>query len=210
MAEFAEALRLVELTCARLCHDLGGLIGTVGQALDLASGDGSTADEAAELARQAALILMRRLRLLRIAWGIEGEALTRDDLGDLAVGLTGAPRLALDLVGVPAGTTFSPPMARLILNLLLLANESLPGGGHIRLSGGATDVFVVIEGPNAAWPAGLALCLVDAATAHAAIADPRSVQMPLTALFARAYGLRLSLLMAADHGGPAPLRLSAV
>ncbi|MDE3154504.1 MAG: hypothetical protein KGN76_05340, partial [Acidobacteriota bacterium] len=103
-------------------------------------------DEAADLARQAALILMRRLRLLRIAWGIEGEALTRDDLSDLAVGLTGASRLALDLVGVPAGTTFSPPMARLILNLLLLANESLPGGGHIRLSGGATDVFVVIEG----------------------------------------------------------------
>lgn len=210
MADHAEALRLTELTCARLCHDLGGLIGTVNQALELAAADGPTANEAASLVRLAALTLMHRLRLLRAAWGGEGEALDLTQLRGLAAGLTGAARLTLDLAGLPDDTAFSPPMARMVLNLLLLANESLPGGGRIGLSGGAADVFIGIEGPNAAWPAGLASCLVDADAAFAAMAGPRSIQLPLTALFARDPGLRLSLLMATDRGRPPLLRLTAV
>ena len=43
----------------------------------------------------------------------------------------------------------------MVLNLLLLAAESLPGGGIVALSGSpGKHVLVTIAGPRAAWPAG--------------------------------------------------------
>ena len=74
-----------------------------------------------------------------------------------------------------------------MLNLLLLAAESLPGGGIVALSGSpAHSILVTISGPRAAWPAGLAIWLNDEAAAwQAMLADPRRLQAPLTALLAR-------------------------
>ena len=92
-----------------------------------------------------------------------------------------------------------------MLNLLLLAAESLPGGGIVALSGSPADSIVVtISGPRAAWPAGLGAWLTDEAAAwEAMLADPRRLQAPLTALLARGHGLRLSMLMPAGAGGEA-------
>lgn len=208
MAEYAEAMRLVELTCARLCHDLSSLVGSLNGALELVADDWPTTDEAFALARQAARELMWRLRLLRAAWGEGGPELPLAGLRDLSAGLIGAHRLTLDLTGLPDDAVFVPPMARAVLNVLLLANESLPAAGQIWFTGAPTDLYVSIAGPGAAWPAGLPLCLVDPAAAMAAFSNPRSIQMPLTALLARGLGLRLSVLMAAGSGGPPPLRLS--
>ena len=205
MTERAEILRVAELVCARLCHDLSGLIGTLHQTLELAPDDG----EALALGRTAAAELMARLRLLRAAWSAAETSLPLAELAPLAAGLTGARNLTLDLTGVAEATVFPPAVGRMVLNLLLLANDSLPAGGRIALSGDATEVFVIIDGPHAAWPIGLALCLVDEGAARAACSDATTIQMPLTALLARGMGLRLSLLMATAGNRPAPLRLTA-
>ena len=204
MAARAEALRLAEATATRLCHDLSGPIGSLNQALELAAMELSAESEAFALARQAAGELARRVELVRAAWGADGPSAGLADLRSLATGL----RAELDLTGVAAGAVFPRPAARVLLNLLLLANESLPKGGRIALSGSPTDLFVAIEGPGAHWPAGLALCLVDEDAAMAAIADPRTLRMPLTALLARDLGFRLSVLFVGPKGMPAPLRLS--
>jgi hypothetical protein len=95
----------------------------------------------------------------------------------------------------------------MVLNLLLLAGDSLPGGGTIRLTGAAADLFIHIDGPRAAWPAGLAACLADATTALAALDEVRTVQMPLTALLAHGLGLSLSPLMSPAAQPAYPLRL---
>jgi hypothetical protein len=98
-----------------------------------------------------------------------------------------------------------------LLNLLLLAGDALNGSGEVTLDGTGSDLIVAIAGPRAAWPAGLASALTSEAAAWAALRDARSLQLPLTALLARALGLRLSLLMPAGPGGPAPpLRLCEV
>lgn len=204
MAARAEALRLAEAVATRLCHDLSGPIGSLNQALELAALELSCQGEAFALARQAAAELAHRIRLIRAAWGESDAPLALAGLRSLAKGL----RAELDLMDMPDGTVFGPPMARVLSNILLLANESLPQGGRIALSGSATDVFAVIEGPGANWPPGLPLCLTDEVAAMAAIADPRTLQMPLTALFAHGLGLRLSLLLGGPKGVPAPLRLS--
>lgn len=206
----SDPLRLAELVCARMSHDLGGTIGTLAGALELAE-DPLVGAEAMALAQQAAAELRQHLELLRATWGPTGAPLGLAALRTLAEGLPHARRSTLDLTALPEDTAFSPPFARLVLNLLLLAGDALNGSGEVTLTGTSTDLVIAIAGPRAAWPSGMASCLNSDAEAWAALRDARSLQMPLTALLARALGLRLSLLLPAGPGHPAPpLRLCEV
>jgi hypothetical protein len=102
-------------------------------------------------------------------------------------------------------------MARLVLNIVLLAREAMPRGGVLALSGDpATDIVAQIAGPDAAWPVGFARCMADEAYAWSAFSDPRDLQAPLTALIARANGMRLSLMMATGpaDANPPPLLIA--
>ncbi len=210
MAGAIDPLRLAELVCARMSHDLGGTIGTLAGALELAE-DPAVAGEAIALAVQAATELRQRLELQRACWGPTAGALDLPALHRLAEGLPHGKRCTIDFSDLPEDTAFAASFARVVLNLLLLAGDALNGRGEVRLAGSSTDLVVVIAGPRAAWPAGLAGCLASEAGAWAALRDARSLQMPLTALLARALGLRLSLLMPGGPGGPPPpLRLCEV
>lgn len=203
-----ERLRLAEQLCDRISHDLSGVIGTLCGALDMTD-DPAVAGEAALVARQAATELRHRLELQRACWGSAPAALDLPALRLLAEGLPQGRRCALDLAGLPEATVFSPGFGRVVLNLLLLASESLRFGGVIALSGSGSDLVVAIAGPHAAWPDGLVRCLASADAAWDALRDPRSLLLPLTALLARSQGLRLSLLLPAGAPGPAPpLRLT--
>ncbi|HUB16589.1 MAG TPA: histidine phosphotransferase family protein [Acetobacteraceae bacterium] len=210
MPTLKDPLRLAELLCGRISHDLAGMIGTLAGALEL-TGDPSVAAEAIALARHSAIEARQRLEVLRASWGPELDPLALPTLQTLAEGLPQVHRCRLDMSGLPHDTVFSPSFARVLLNLLLLATESLHGSGTIALSGGATDLIIAISGPRAAWPAGLLACLADESAAWDALADPNAVQMPLTVLLARAAGLRLSLLLPSGPNGPTPpLRLQKV
>ncbi len=199
MPDLTETLRLVEHVSARLCHDLGGLIGTVGGAVDMLAEEDGRDGEIAAFAMTASRALVQRLRLMRAAWGPETEAMTLNMLMALAEPSLTARRVVLDFGSVAASEVFAPRVARIVLNLLLLAADGLPRGGMIKLIGGAADLFVRIEGQGAAWPTGLAACVHDEAAAIAALSTARSVQMPLTALFALGGMSRLSPVI-----GPLP------
>jgi histidine phosphotransferase ChpT len=204
----SDRLRLAELLCARISHDLGGMIGTLAGALEMAD-DPAVAAEAVSVAHQAALELRLRLELQRACWGPEPGAIDLPALRALAEGLPQGKHCVLDLAALPPDTIFSPAFGRIVLNLLMLAADSLKAGGEITLAGSGTDLVVAIAGPRAAWPNTLAPCLASDAAAWAALRDPRSMLMPLTALLARSLGLRLSVLMPAGAPGRAPpLRLT--
>ncbi len=210
MSGASDKLRLAELVCARMSHDLGGTIGTLAGALELAE-DPAVATEALALANQAATELRQRLELQRATWGPTAGPLDLAALRSLAEGLPHARRCTIDFSAVPDDTVFAAPFARVLLNLLLLAGDALNGGGTVTLAGSGTDLIIAIAGKRAAWPSGLAGCLASEAGAWAALGDARSLQMPLTALLAHALGLRLTLLMPGGPGGPAPpLRLCEV
>jgi histidine phosphotransferase ChpT len=203
-----DRLRLTELVCARLCHDLSGLLGSLVGTLELVT-EASEDTEAASIVTATATALALRLKLLRAAWGGQPEPLDLPHLTVLARGLVGR-RVGLDVSGLLETTVFPPAVGRLVLNLLLLAAESLPKGGVLRLDGGSDDLIARLIGPSAAWPAGLLGMLVDGATAWQALADPRTMQAPLTALLAHHHGLRLTALV--PSGSPTtapPLRLTA-
>ena len=192
MADLTETIRLVELTCARLCHDLSGLIGTVGNALDLVAEETGGGNEVLAFAMSAASALTQRLRLMRAALAPETEALTLTALRALVVPPFAARRIGLDMRSLPEEGTFSPGSGQVALNLILLAGDCLPKGGTIVLMGEPDDLFLRLDGPGAAWPPGLTACLRDEAASFAALTGVRSVQMPLTALLAVSRGLRLS------------------
>lgn len=199
-------LHLAGLLAARLTHDISGPLGTTMGALELAQEDPDSAGEALPLAAEAARELRDRLRLLRAAWGAEAGPLGVADLLGLAAGLPQGRRVKIDLSGLPGAAVFPPASGRLLLNILLLGAEGLPGGGVMALHGDAErQVVATIAGPRAAWPASLAGCLADETTAWEALTGARTLQAPLTALLARTSGLRLSFLMAAEPEPAPPL-----
>jgi histidine phosphotransferase ChpT len=210
MSASKDATRLAELLCARISHDLGGMIGTLAGALELTD-DPSVAAEALALARQAASELRQHLSLQRASWGPAAVPLTLPGLRSLMESQPTARRCRLDLAGVAEDTVFAPSFGRVVLNLLLLAMEALNGAGTVTLTGNGTDLIVAIAGPRAAWPAGLAAFLAGEQTTWAAVRDPTTLQMPLTVLLARALGLHLSLLLPTGVSPlPPPLRLQKV
>ncbi|HEY2618078.1 MAG TPA: histidine phosphotransferase family protein [Acetobacteraceae bacterium] len=199
-----ESLRIAELLCARLCHDLSGPLGALIGVLEVAREEQPDSETLA-IAEDTAVELGQRLKLLRAAWGLDGDDLDVMRLRGFADCLSSSRRVRLDLAGLQPDAEFPPPVARIILNLVLLAAESLPGGGIVAVSGSPSSaILVTISGPRAAWPAGFAVWLNDEAAAwEAMIADPRRIQAPLTALLARGLGLRLSMLMPAGPLGDA-------
>jgi histidine phosphotransferase ChpT len=204
VTEKTDALRLAELLCARLCHDLAGPIGTLVGALELVREQQPDSEEAA-LAEEAAGEVAQRLKLLRAAWSETSEELDRPRLASLAGGLLRARKLNLVLEGLDQDIVFPPNVARIVRNLLLLGIESTPGGGTMVLSSaGRGSIVLAIEGPRSGWPVGLAGWLADDEIAwKALLAGTRTVQGPLTALLARDAGFRLSIMMPAGPGDEA-------
>lgn len=193
-----EALRLAEVLCARLCHDVAGSLGALIGSLDLArDNDGGMTEEALELASTAGRALISRLRLLRAAWAGTDAPLDLPTLADLAQGLP-SRRIELDLSAMPRGAEFDPATGRVVLNLVLLAAEALPAGGTIWLERTEGDLLIGVSGPHSAWPAALGAALAGAVR----IEGPRELQAPLTVLLARAAGFSLSLLMPAGPSAP--------
>jgi histidine phosphotransferase ChpT len=200
MADPGETVRLVELVCARLCHDLGGLIGTVGNALDMLAEDAAGGDEVLAFAASANKALAERLRLMRTAWGPEFEPLSLPALVRLVSPPLAARRVGLDCRALPSDRVFSPAVGRVVLNLIVLAGDCLPKGGTIVLLGEPADLLLRIDGPGAAWPQGFTACMADVAGALATLTGSRSVQMSLTVLFAASARLTLSPVLGAAGG----------
>lgn len=202
------ALRIGELICARVCHDLGGLAGTLTGTLQLAqeelaqneSAPGGGGIEALALAREAADALVRRLRLLRAALGPVSDPLGAPGIAELATGL--GERLHVDVSGVRT-EPLAAEQARLALAMLLLGAEALPMGGNLRLETNTEGMVVVTaHGPRAAWPPSIAQSFGQS-LADAVPNAPRGLFAPFCGLLAGAAGMTL----AAED---APPRLCAV
>jgi histidine phosphotransferase ChpT len=160
------SLALAETLAGRLCHDLAGMVGTLMGAVELASEEPSMRDEALPMAVEAATALGDRLRLMRAAWGGEGFPMDGSDLRALATGLPRGRRVLVSLDGLAPTRNFPASTARLLLNLLILAVESLAGDGTVTLVDASDGRLVLsIDGPRAAWPSGFAGQLADAAVA---------------------------------------------
>jgi histidine phosphotransferase ChpT len=126
-----DALRLAALLCSRLAHDLAGPASAISNGLELAFADAG--DEAADLTREASDQLKNRLAMLRRAYGT-GEGLSWDEARRISVAYLAGSRYRLTWPWTPDGDA-SP--ARLVLNMILCAMETTPGGGDLVVEPGA-------------------------------------------------------------------------
>jgi hypothetical protein len=193
------ALRLIEVATASLCEALGESAGLLGKTLSAQPGMGTPVTDAADA-------LIKQLHLRQVAWGPAVDPISLQQLVALTHGLPN--HVAVDVSALQVATVFSAALGRVVLNVLLLAADSLPQGGRVTLAGAPSDLFIRIAGPAAAWPAGMGLCLANEAEAQAALADGQTLQMAVMALLARVSGIRLSAMFpSATSAEPAILRL---
>jgi histidine phosphotransferase ChpT len=175
-------LKVAQLLCSRMCHDLVGPVGAVNAGLELLTEASVGSIEALDLALDSGAQVTRRLEFYRMAFGFGGaEGVMRLDRShDLAAGLLAGGGVALDWDTAPpwAERDVASASARLVLNLVLLGVEALPRGGSLTVRFAQLDEGVCV----AVTAAGRGACLRDEvraalqADASAADLSVRSVQ----------------------------------
>lgn len=130
-------VRLVELLCSRLCHDLVSPVGAIHNGLELlAENEPEMEKEILGLLSKSSAEASCRLRFFRVAFGYASgsmEALPLEEGRRLLAGFLKEGRVALDWPGIE--TVASVPAAKgavkLLLNMALIASEALPKGGTV-------------------------------------------------------------------------------
>jgi len=157
-----DELRMAELLCTRLCHDLTGPIGAVNNGAEFLSEEGfNMQSQAVDLIVSSAFSAVTRLQFYRFAYGKvkdHGEA-NLADKQKLAMDFFADGKIALDWPDAhtdSAGVSISVKMARLIYNLLIIASGTLIRGGTVGVRIGQGDeghkqVTVTAKGPGLKW-----------------------------------------------------------
>lgn len=169
---------LAEALASRLCHDFAGLAGTVAGLLELA--EQQPPEEALAMAREASGQLVRRLRVVRAAWGglaAWPSAGLAAPMADLA---TRELRIELDAETLRQGRR--PACGRLLLNVALVGQELLRGRGTVSFCSETPGLAAVTL--SATRQGGPAWCRLQAADTI----EPRLFQQAWTAIVAASCG----------------------
>lgn len=137
---------LASLLCSRVCHDIISPVGAINNGLELLDESGADEDAMA-LIRASAVNASARLQFARIAFGAAGSAGVEIDTGDaqaVALAFMKGEKPEFTWQGERA---FMPKnQLKLLLNLILVANGSIPRGGTLDCSyeiGSDTPVFTL-------------------------------------------------------------------
>lgn len=192
-----EALDLAALLCSRMCHDLISPVGAIVNGLEVMEDDNDEQTKvfALGLIKKSAQQASARLQFCRLAFGASGSAGAAIDLGDAENVTRGCfeddktklvwniPRLLLPKNRV-----------KLLLNLVLLAGQTIPRGGVLTIDpvgeGETMGFRLTAAGLNARIPAALpALVCCEAVEPL----DAHAIQPFHAGLLASACGLGVTL-----------------
>jgi histidine phosphotransferase ChpT len=136
-------LKVLELVCSRLCHDLISPVGAIGNGLELMEEDGDEAlqADAQRLVQNSIQRASALLQLYRCAYGNAGnqQSFGPNEAVKLAKEAMDPNRVELRAT-VPPGIEWPTGFGKLLLNAILTVAEWLPRGGILSLtvSGGGT------------------------------------------------------------------------
>lgn len=128
------ASNLAALMCARICHDLVSPVGALGAALEVL-GDESNADmhdDAMDLVKTSARQAAHKLKFLRLAFGAGSSApgvLSIDEIKGYVDDMYGEGKATISWQSTLDG--LSKSHGRLVLNLVMIAVQSIPRGGEL-------------------------------------------------------------------------------
>ena len=198
-----DALDLGALLCSRVCHDVISPVGAIVNGLEVLADekDEGMRDFAYDLIRKSAVTASARLQFARLAFGAAGSAGSAIDLGDaeqVARGIFNDDKTRLDW---QAPRLLLPKnQVKLILNLLVIAQSTIPRGGVVSLAlsgeGDGLQVQVGAHGPAARIPPALPLLL--RGESESGSIDSHSIQPYYTGLVAQAAGLSVSASLSGD------------
>lgn len=199
-------LRVSELLCSRLCHELVSPVGAINNGIELIEELGDDmVGEAMSLVRQSGQRAAAVLAMYRLAYGAAGAS-TQGRLGemrDIAVRYLSYGKCTLDW-SLPDEISEDLPdgSVKVILNLVVLAEDALMHGGTIAValarSPAPGRLTVTARGNRVALDEAARQAL--SAAADPAVLTPRTVHPFVTSLFARTYGLPLGLAETDDRG----------
>ena len=152
--EGAADLRLAQLLCARVCHDLIGAAGAIETGVDLLAEDSADQADIFDLIGLSGRQLNRRLAFYRLAFGMTGQAGDTRPVAEarrLAEGFLDGGRVTLRwrVEGeTPEEGRIGANETRLLLCAILVAAEGLRRGGvlSVRLERSGTGTMLVLDG----------------------------------------------------------------
>ncbi|HEV7371959.1 histidine phosphotransferase family protein [Arenibaculum sp.] len=190
-------IRVAELLCSRLCHELVSPIGAINNGVELIEEMGEDmTDEAIALIAHSAGQAARRLRLLRLAYGAAGAGGTAGfaDAQQAASAYFTGGKISLDWPPgrLPDALAERRGAAKMLLNLLVLGEEALAYGGTLRVDADGGGPSVVAEGRAAGLRPETRAALEGSVAVDAL--SPRTVHAFATGSFAASYGFRLDVV----------------
>lgn len=187
-----ENTKLTALVASRICHDMVEPMSAIIQGLEMIKdGDGKADPDALSLLDHGVGKAWAKLEFFRFAMAgamAEGESELEEGR---AVAIKLYSVLKPELVWSAPAVAMPRPAVRVIVNLLLIANECLPRGGKVEVSASKLseggEVLVTATGPRAKLREATALALQGEGqelTGH-------TIQPTLTGLLARQGGVEL-------------------
>jgi histidine phosphotransferase ChpT len=186
--------RVLELLCARLCHELISPVGAINNGVELLDEDDPEfVKEAMTLIGQSARKAGQRLQFYRFAYGTAGAASggASIDGRDLSVGLLEGGKVRCDWS--QEARDLALPWQRIGCNMLVLALEVLPRGGTVLVRPLDGGVEVTAEGETINVSADLRSLLEGDADIDIDALTSRTVHAFYTMRLAQHMGARLAL-----------------
>ena len=195
-----EALDLAALLCSRVCHDLISPVGAIVNGLEVLAEekDEETKTFALDLIKKSAGTASAKLQFCRIAFGAAGSAGAQIDLGDAETVSRGffeddKTKLVWNL----PRALLPKNRVKLLLNLLLIAGQTIPRGGRLTVDpigvGESMGFKVSAAGANAKVPPAVA-ALLSGETGDMPL-DAHRIQPFYASLLAQAAGVKVAMVM---------------
>ena len=153
-----KALDLASLLCSRLCHDLMSPVGALNNGIELLADeqDPDMRDRCLELLSDSARATANKLKFFRLAFGAAGGFGDKVDTGEARSALEGllGSEGKIELGWMIADEKLSKGATKLLLNLALIAGDSLVRGGRLDVGAESRDdrseIAIRAQGPRIA------------------------------------------------------------
>ncbi len=184
-----ENTKLTALVASRICHDMVEPMSAIIQGLEMIkTGEGKLDPDAVSLLDAGVGKAWAKLEFFRFAMAgavAEGDS-DIEEGKPVAVKLYSV--LKPELVWSVGSVAMPRPAVRVIVNLLLIANECLPRGGTVELTAQNGEVIVTAKGPRAKLREPTAMAL----RGEGGELSGHTIQPTLTALLAQQGGVEIS------------------
>ena len=162
------AIDLSSLLCSRLCHDLMSPVGALNNGVELLADeqDPDMRDRCLQLLADSARTTANKLKFFRLAFGAAGGFGEEVDTSEARAALEGlfSSEGKIELGWMVADAKLSKGATKLLLNLALIAGDSLVRGGRLDIgaeSSGGTEIAIRAEGPRIALDPAIRDALTD-------------------------------------------------